>query len=130
LGKVAHLVPPPLLPAIALFDLAPKFETWERVQPFFGVLVLYPNILTVLISGPSVVNPLPPSDAVRKQKKIFQRIFSVQYCHHIKKYHPSGNLKCHYLGIFQSFKFRILMEKTFQRLLSLISLQILWAVMG
>jgi len=28
-----------------------------------------------------------------------------------KKYHPSGNLKLNNLGIFQSLKFRILMEK-------------------
>jgi len=28
-----------------------------------------------------------------------------------KKYHPPGNLKVKYLGIFQSLKFRILMEK-------------------
>jgi len=28
-----------------------------------------------------------------------------------KKYHPSGNLKLNYLRIFQSLKFRILMEK-------------------
>jgi len=36
-----------------------------------------------------------------------------------KKYHPSGNLKFNYLGIFQSLKLRILMEKkSFQFLLS------------
>jgi len=29
----------------------------------------------------------------------------------LKKYHPSGNLKFNNLGIFQSLKFRILMEK-------------------
>jgi len=28
-----------------------------------------------------------------------------------KKYHPSGNLKINYTGIFQSLKLRILMEK-------------------
>jgi len=32
---------------------------------------------------------------------------------HFKKYHPSGNLKFNNLGIFQSLKFRILMEKIF-----------------
>jgi len=57
------------------------------------------------------INPLPPSDAVRQQKKIFWRIFSVQYCHNIKESHPSGNLKFNYLGIFQSIKLRILVEK-------------------
>jgi len=56
-------------------------------------------------------NPLPPSDAVRQQKKLFYRIFSVQYCRNLKKYHPSGNLKFHKLGIFQSLRLRILMEK-------------------
>jgi len=29
----------------------------------------------------------------------------------LKKYHPYGNLKFNYLGIFQSLKLRILMEK-------------------
>jgi len=31
-----------------------------------------------------------------------------------KKYHPSGKVKFINLGIFQSLKFRILVEKTFQ----------------
>ena len=30
------------------------------------------------------INPLPPSDAVRKQKHLFLRIFSVQYSHNLK----------------------------------------------
>jgi len=34
------------------------------------------------------VNPLPPSDAVRKQKKIFHKIFSVQYGHILKDINP------------------------------------------
>jgi len=55
-------------------------------------------------------NLLPPSDAVRKQKKIFLRIFSVQFSH-IKKLHPSGNLKFNYFGTSQSLKLRILMER-------------------
>jgi len=46
-----------------------------------------------------------------EQKKIFYRIFSVQYCHNLKNITPSGNLKLNYLGIFQSFKFRTLMGK-------------------
>jgi len=48
----------------------------------------------------------------------------------LKKYHHSGNLKFNNLGIFQSFKLSNLMEKPFEFLLSLISLQILGAVMG
>jgi len=57
------------------------------------------------------INPLPPSDAVRQQKKniledLFRSVLS-----QFKNYHPSGNLKMNYLGIFQSLKFRILMEK-------------------
>ena len=46
-------------------------------------------------------------------------------------YHqPSRNLKFNYLGIFQSLKLRILMEKIFSILISWISPKILWAVMG
>jgi len=36
-----------------------------------------------------------------------------------KQYHPSGNLKYNYLGIFQSLKLRILMEKTLRTSLKL-----------
>jgi len=57
------------------------------------------------------LNPLQPSDAVRKKKKIFSRIFLVQFCHNLKKYHPSGNLKFNNLGIFPSLKLRNLMGK-------------------
>jgi len=63
-------------------------------------------------------NPQPLSDAVRKQKKLYFRIFSVQYCHNLNKYRPSGNLKFNNLDIFQSLKLRILREKSFQFLLS------------
>jgi len=35
-----------------------------------------------------IFEPLPPSDAVRKQKKIFQRIFSAKYCHNSKNITP------------------------------------------
>jgi len=36
------------------------------------------------LHSPYSLNPLPPSDAVRKQKKIFKTIFSVQHCHNLK----------------------------------------------
>ena len=42
-----------------------------------------------------------------------------------KKYHTSGNLKFHYLGIFQSLKFRILMEKVLPIILKLLFLVLL-----
>ena len=49
-----------------------------------------------------IINPLPPSDAVRKQEKnILEDLFTVHYCQ-FKKYHPSEDLKFNYLGIFQS----------------------------
>jgi len=64
------------------------------------------------------VNPLPPSDAVRKQKKnILKDLFSTVLTL-FKKYHPSANMKFKNLGIFQSLKLRILVEKSFQYLLS------------
>jgi len=57
------------------------------------------------------VDPVPPSDAVRKQKKnILKNLFS-SVLSQLKKCHPSGNLKFNILGIFQSLKFRILMGK-------------------
>jgi len=56
-------------------------------------------------------NPLPPSDAVRKQKKIFYWIFSVQYCYNLINITFLGNLKSINLDIFQILKLRILMEK-------------------
>ena len=34
------------------------------------------------------INPLPPTDTVRKQKKIIQRIFSDQYSHSLKNITP------------------------------------------
>jgi len=37
----------------------------------------------------------------------------------LKKYHPSGNLKFNNLGIFQSLKYRILLEKILQMSLNL-----------
>jgi len=52
-----------------------------------------------------------PAMPFGNRKKIFQRIFSVRYCQISKKYHPSGNLKFNYLGIFQSLKLRSLMRK-------------------
>jgi len=61
---------------------------------------------------------VPPSDAVRKHKKnILEDLFSSLLLQ-LKKYHPSENLKFNNLGVFQSLKFRILLEKSFQFLLS------------
>jgi len=51
-----------------------------------------------------VFNPLPPSDAVRKQKKKLKDLFS-SLLSKFKKYHPSGNLKFNNLGIFHSLNF-------------------------
>jgi len=77
-------------------------------------------------------------------KFILEGLFS-SVLSYLKKYHPSENLKFNYLGIFQSSKLRILMEKILSISLKLnftpntlacyglsrISLQILWsAVMG
>jgi len=47
-----------------------------------------------------LINPLPPSEAVRQQKKnILEDLFSLVFSQ-CKKYHPSRNLKFKYLGIF------------------------------
>jgi len=56
----------------------------------------------------SELNPLPPSDAVRKQKKI--EVLWKSLLSQFEKYHPSRNLKFDNLGIFLSLKFRFSME--------------------
>jgi len=56
-------------------------------------------------------NPLPPGDVVRNQEKnILWDLFSLVLSQ-FKKYHPYGNLKFNYLGIFQSLELRISMGK-------------------
>jgi len=55
-------------------------------------------------------NPLPPSDAVRKEKKILEDLFS-SVLSEFKKYHPFGNLDFDNFGIFRNLKLRILMGK-------------------
>jgi len=44
------------------------------------------------------------------EKNILEDLFSLVLIQ-FKQYHPSGNLKFNNLGIFQSLKLRILMEK-------------------
>ena len=57
------------------------------------------------------INPLPPSDAVRQQKKnILEDLFSLVLSQ-FKKNHPSGNLKFYNLGILKSLKLGILVKK-------------------
>jgi len=45
---------------------------------------------------------LLPSDAVRKQNKNILEHFFSSVLSQFRKYHPSGNLKFNYLGIFRS----------------------------
>jgi len=63
-------------------------------------------------------------------KNILENLFSSVLLQ-LKKYHPSGNLKFNNLGIFQSLKFRILMEKILPISLNLnfTPNTVLWAVM-
>jgi len=56
-------------------------------------------------------NPFLPGDAVWKKKKNILEDFSVQYCHNLKKYYPSGDLKFNNLGIFHILELRILEKK-------------------
>jgi len=51
-----------------------------------------------------------PAMPFGNRKNILEDLFSSALSQ-FKKYHPSGNLKLIYLGIFQTVKFRILMEK-------------------
>ena len=60
---------------------------------------------------PDLVNALPPSDAVREQKKdILEDLFGLLLLQ-FKKYHRSGNLKFNNLGIFPCLKLRHIMGK-------------------
>jgi len=75
-----------------------------------------------------VLKPLPPSNAVLKQKFILDP--PVQYCHNFKKkYHPSGNLEFNNLGNFQSLALRLLVEKILPISLKLNFTSDTWAVM-
>jgi len=56
------------------------------------------------------LKPTTPSDAVRKQIFILEDLSSSVFSP-FKKYHPSGNLKLKILGIFQSLKLPISVEK-------------------
>jgi len=85
---------------------------------FDAVFVVKKNVFWQQLMGLGIfaynyLNPLPPSDAVRKQNIILEDLFS-SVLSPFKKYHPSGNLKSNNLGIFQSLKLRIFVEKSFQ----------------
>jgi len=71
-----------------------------------------------------------PAMPFGNRKKYFRGFFFSSVLSQFKKYHSSENLKFNYLGISQSLKLRFLMGFFFNFLLSLISLQILRAVMG
>jgi len=88
-----------------------RIETYVKgnSKPCLGYETILKNNQTTYNS---CINPLRPSDAVRKPKNLFQRTFLVQYCQNFKKYiSPSVNLKFSNLGIFQSSRLRNLMGK-------------------
>jgi len=76
----------------------------------FGIICKIKNndnkitCLAQIESAGSAINPLPPSDAVQKQKKNILDDLSSLVLSQFKKYHPSGNLKFNNLGISQSLK--------------------------
>jgi len=65
-----------------------------------------------------------------RKKNILEDLFGPVLLQFKKKISPPEHLKFNDLGVFQSLKLRISMEKSFKFLSSQISLQILWAVMG
>jgi len=58
----------------------------------------------------SITHYRPAMPFGKKKKNILEDLFT-SVLSQFKKYHPSGNLKFNYLGIFQSSKLRIVMEK-------------------
>jgi len=69
-----------------VFDISTeRFRTKMRTV-IFKAQIFY-VLRSTLVQLPFVC-PLPPSDAVQKQKHLFKRIFSVQYCHNLKNITP------------------------------------------
>jgi len=85
---------------------APPPALWELAFAMSCSILI--QKLAATIGG---LNAQPPSDTVRKQKKIFSRISPNQYCHNLKNITPLETLKFNNFGIFQSLKLRILMDK-------------------
>jgi len=87
----------------------------EKVLPISLKLNFTPNTLgccgLTQYMKHSELNPLPPSDAVRKQEKNILKDLSSSVLSQLKIYHPSGNLIFIDSCIFQSLQFRILIEK-------------------
>jgi len=81
-ASIALITPPPA-------DTQPQDGQRRSHIPAYLQLRLF--ILGVAID-PTCINPAPPSDAVRQQKKIFLRIFSVQYCLSLKNITPLETL--------------------------------------
>jgi len=81
-------------------ELAEKYDTRPRTA-----------VSAVTLDNRHYFNPLPPSGAVRQQKKNILEDFFSSVLAQFKKYYSSGNLKFNYLGTFQSLKLRISMEK-------------------
>jgi len=75
----------------------------------FGAIEYPPSTNRYSFLSNRALNPLPPSDDVRQQKKtILEDLFS-SVLSQFKKYYTSGNLKLVNVGILKSLKFRILM---------------------
>jgi len=107
-----------------LFECSRSFpREISHISQYSMLLYLYSRISYVVsehtcifqntLYTPSTFSLLNPQQQCRSETEtfFFKRIFSVQYCHSLKKYHPSGNLKFNILGISQSLKSRILKEK-------------------
>jgi len=75
-------------------------------------------------------NPLPSKRCRSETEKKYSEDHFRSVLSLFKKYLPSRSIKFNNIGISQSLKLRILVEKSLKFLLSLISLQKLWAVMG
>jgi len=61
-----------------------------------------------------MINPLTPSDAVRKPKNLLSRIILKRFWQNLKKYNPSGKRKFNNLGISQSLERNLIEKKTFE----------------
>jgi len=107
-----------LTPLTSQFLIPVIFASYRRLQRKKKDVAIDPTCISIgglERTDPNLIhfNPLPPSDAVRQQKKnISEDLFS-SVLSQLKNYHPTGNLKFNYLGISQCLKLRILMKNAF-----------------
>jgi len=88
----------------------------ERIRSLFQKQLLLSKVFFIIAKMYNLMHYCP-TVPFGNRKNILEDLFS-SVLSHFKKHHPSGNLKCNNLSIFQSLKLRALVGKSFQFLYS------------